>query len=144
MRQFIGFFLVPLIFLWLVLFTDLAPGKPEVTYTLAVAVLMAGWWITEVIPLAVTSLLPVVLLPFLGVMDGKDVSSAYFNHVIFLFIGGFIVALAMQKWELHRRIALKIMLYTGTSPKRVLLGFMAATAFLSMWISNTATAMMMG
>ena len=143
MRQFVGFFLVPLIFLWLVLFADLAPGKPEVTYTLAVAVLMAGWWITEVIPLAVTSLLPVVLLPFLGVMDGKEVSSAYFNHVIFLFIGGFIVALAMQKWELHRRIALKIMLFTGTSPKRVLLGFMGATAFLSMWISNTATAMMM-
>lgn len=143
MKQFIGFLVVPLLFLWLVLFADIAPGKPEITYTLAVAVLMAGWWITEVIPLAITSLLPVVLLPFLGVMDGKDVSSAYFNHVIFLFIGGFIVALAMQKWDLHRRIALKIMLFTGTSPKRVLLGFMAATAFLSMWISNTATAMMM-
>jgi sodium-dependent dicarboxylate transporter 2/3/5 len=143
MRQFIGFLVVPVIFLYLILFADLAPGKPEITYTLAVAVLMAGWWITEVIPLAVTSLLPVVLLPFLGVMDGKDVSSAYFNHVIFLFIGGFIVALAMQKWDLHKRIALKIMLITGTSPRRVLLGFMAATAFLSMWISNTATAMMM-
>ncbi|MDP2723472.1 MAG: SLC13 family permease [Bacteroidales bacterium] len=143
MRQFIGFLVVPVIFLYLILFADLAPGKPEITYTLAVAVLMAGWWITEIIPLAVTSLLPVVLLPFLGVMDGKDVSSAYFNHVIFLFIGGFIVALAMQKWDLHKRIALKIMLITGTSPRRVLLGFMAATAFLSMWISNTATAMMM-
>jgi sodium-dependent dicarboxylate transporter 2/3/5 len=98
MKQFIGFLVVPAIFLYLILFADLAPGKPEITFTLAVAVLMAGWWITEVIPLAVTSLLPVVLLPFLGVMDGKDVSSAYFNHVIFLFIGGFVVALTMQKW----------------------------------------------
>jgi sodium-dependent dicarboxylate transporter 2/3/5 len=93
--------------------------------------------------LAVTALLPVVLFPLFGVMNGKDVSSAYFNHVIFLFIGGFLVALAMQKWNLHKRIALRILLFTGTSPARILLGFMFATAFLSMWISNTATAMMM-
>lgn len=142
-KNIIGFVLIPITCLWIVLFVDLVPGQPEVTYTLAIAILMAGWWITEVIPLAVTSLLPVVLFPLLGVMDGKSVSSAYFNHVIFLFIGGFIMALAMQKWELHKRIALKIMLFTGTSPQRVLLGFMASTAFLSMWISNTATAMMM-
>ena len=143
MKHIIGFGLIPLIFLWIVLFVDLVPGQPAVTYTMAIALLMAGWWITEVIPLAITSLLPVVLFPLLGVMDGKSVSSAYFNHVIFLFIGGFMMALSMQKWDLHRRIALKIMLFTGTSPQRVLLGFMVATAFLSMWISNTATAMMM-
>ncbi len=143
LKNIVGFGLVPLLFLWVVLFANLVPGHPEVTYTLAIAILMAGWWITEVIPLAITSLLPVVMFPLMGVMDGKSVSSAYFNHVIFLFIGGFIMALAMQKWDLHRRIALKIMLITGTSPHRVLLGFMAATAFLSMWISNTATAMMM-
>jgi len=104
---------------------------------------MAIWWITEIIPLAVTSLLPVVLFPLLGILDGKTTSSAYFNHVIFLFIGGFIIALAMQRWNLHKRIALRFLMITGTSPARILLGFMLATAFLSMWISNTATAMMM-
>ncbi|MBN2639906.1 MAG: SLC13/DASS family transporter [Bacteroidales bacterium] len=138
-----GFFSGILVFLFVLLFFDLEPGKPAVTATLAVALLMAVWWITEVIPLAVTSLIPVVLFPLLGIMNGKTVSSSYFNHVIFLFIGGFILALAIQKWNLHRRIALKILMITGTSPLRILFGFMFATAFLSMWISNTATAMMM-
>ncbi len=142
-RSFIGFVVAPLTFLLIIFFGDLEPGKPEVTYTLAIAVLMALWWITEIVPLAVTALMPVVLFPLFGVMNGKDVSSAYFNHVIFLFIGGFLVALAMQKWNLHKRIALKILMITGSSPARILLGFMLATAFLSMWISNTATAMMM-
>ncbi len=139
----IGFILGPLAFIGIAFFTDLKPGEPAVTYTLAIALLMAIWWITEVVPLAVTALLPVVLFPLFGVMNGKDVSATYFNHVIFLFIGGFLVALAMQKWNLHKRIALKILMFTGTSPARILLGFMLATAFLSMWISNTATAMMM-
>jgi sodium-dependent dicarboxylate transporter 2/3/5 len=142
-KNLFGFVVAPLVFVLISLFADLEPGKPQVTYTLAIAVLMAILWITEVIPLAVTALLPVVLFPLFGVMNGKEVSSAYFNHVIFLFIGGFMVALAMQKWNLHKRIALKILLITGTSPARILLGFMFATAFLSMWISNTATAMMM-
>ena len=142
-KRIIGFAVIPTVSLYIAFFGGIAPEKPEIAYTLAVAILMAGWWITEVVPLAVTALLPVVLFPVFGVMDGKAVSSAYFNHVIFLFIGGFIMALTMQKWELHRRIALKIMMITGSSPKQVLLGFMVATAFLSMWISNTATAMMM-
>ena len=142
-KNLIGFVIGPLLFLWIVLFTDLEPGKPAVTYTLAIALLMAIWWITEVVPLAITALLPVVLFPLFGVMNGKDVSSTYFNHVIFLFIGGFLVALAMQKWDLHKRIAIRILLITGSSPARILLGFMLATSFLSMWISNTATAMMM-
>ncbi|MEA3477886.1 MAG: anion permease, partial [Bacteroidota bacterium] len=86
--------------LLILIFGKLDPDKPEITATLAVACLMAIWWITEAIPLAVTSLIPVALFPLLGIMDGKDTSSAYFNHVIFLFIGGFIIALAMQKWDL--------------------------------------------
>jgi len=122
---------------------DLEPGKPVVTATAAVAVLMAVWWITEALPLAVTALVPVVLFPLLGVMNGKAVASQYFNHIIFLFIGGFIVALAMERWNLHRRIALRILLLFGNRPRRILLGFMTATAFLSMWISNTAATMMM-
>ncbi len=136
--------ILPLILAILIcLFFDLDPENKSVTYTLAVTVLMASWWITEAIPLAITSLLPVTLFPLLGVMNGKLVSSAYFNHVIFLFIGGFIVALAMEKWNLHKRIALKILMLVGVRPGSILLGFMLASAVLSMWISNTATAMMM-
>ncbi len=142
-RRMIGLLGGPLVFLVFILFFDLQPGKPQITYTLAVALWMAIWWISEVLPLAITSLLPVILFPLLGIMDGNKVSATYFNHVIFLFIGGFIVALAMQKWDLHKRIALKILINIGTGPGRILLGFMIATAFLSMWISNTATTMMM-
>lgn len=125
------------------LFFDLEPGHPEVTRTAAVALLMAAWWITEAIPLAITALLPMVLFPALGIMNGKAVAPVYFNHIIFLFIGGFLVALAMQRWNLHKRIALRILLWFGINPRSILLGFMVATAFLSMWISNTATTMMM-
>jgi sodium-dependent dicarboxylate transporter 2/3/5 len=139
----IGLITGALLFSYFLFFTELDPGRPAVGATLAVALLMAAWWITEAVPLAVTSLLPVALFPLLGIMDGKDVSATYFNHVIFLFIGGFMVALAMQKWNLHKRIALRILMLTGVSPARILLGFMFSTAFLSMWISNTATAMMM-
>jgi sodium-dependent dicarboxylate transporter 2/3/5 len=142
-QNFIGFVVTPLVSLWLIFFVKLDAGNPLVSYTLAVALLMAVWWITEIVPLAITALLPVVLFPMLGIMDGNSVSATYFNHVIFLFIGGFIIALAMQRWNLHRRIALHILIFTGVSPGRILLGFMLATAFLSMWISNTATAMMM-
>jgi sodium-dependent dicarboxylate transporter 2/3/5 len=133
----------PLLSVCVLVFFDLDPGHPEVTRTAAVALLMAIWWITEAIPLAVTSLLPVMLFPTLGLMSGSVVAPIYFNHIIFLFIGGFLVALAMQKWNLHRRIALRILLLFGIRPRNILLGFMVATAFLSMWISNTATTMMM-
>ena len=138
-----GIFAGPLVFLIIIIFFRLDPDRPVITFTFAAAIWMAVWWISEAVPLAITSLLPVVLFPLLGIMDGKAVSSTYFNHVIFLFIGGFIVALAMQKWNLHKRIALKILMVTGIGPGRILFGFMAATAFLSMWISNTATTMMM-
>ncbi len=132
-----------LLFIFILFFADLEPGKPEITRTCAIAALMAVWWVTESIPLSVTALLPVVLFPLLGILDGKEISGAYFNHIIFIFIGGFIMALAMEKWNLHRRIALKILLWVGVSPGKILLGCMLATSVLSMWISNTATAMMM-
>jgi len=136
---FLGIFFCALI----LIFTDLKPGHPEVTATLAVAVLMASWWVTEAIPLSITALLPLVLFPMFGILDGKEVSITYMNHIIFIFIGGFVMALAMEKWNLHKRIALKILMIVGVSPGRILLGFMLATVFLSMWISNTATTMMM-
>jgi sodium-dependent dicarboxylate transporter 2/3/5 len=135
--------IAPLISILLIVFADLAPENPKITYTLAIAILMAIWWITEAVPLAVTALLPVVLFPVFGVLDGKTVSSMYFNHLIFLFLGGFVMALAMERWNLHKRIAIKVLIFFGISPGRILMGFMAATAFLSMWMSNTATTMMM-
>ena len=109
----------------------------------AIAALMATWWITEATHIAVTALLPLVLMPLLGVMPSAKVAPNFANHIIFLFLGGFIIALAMEKWDLHRRIALNTIARIGTDPKRLVLGFMIATAFLSMWISNTATTMMM-
>jgi sodium-dependent dicarboxylate transporter 2/3/5 len=106
-------------------------------------VLMASWWLTEAVPIAVTALLPLVLFPVLELMTMQEAATPYANEVIFLFMGGFFLARAMEKWGLHRRIALGIVARMGTSPSRVLLGFMAGTAFVSMWISNTSTAAMM-
>lgn len=142
-KQTIGLVAGPVVALAILLAFDLDPDNPLVTRTAAVAALMAIWWMTEAIPIPATALLPVALFPLLGVMTGKAVAATYFNSIIFLFIGGFIMALAMQRWNLHRRIALRIILTLGTSPRRLMLGFMIATAFLSMWISNTATTMMM-
>ena len=138
-----GLWLGPVIGLGFAVFGDLEPGKPEVTLTAGAACWMAIWWMTEAVPLAATALLPVALFPLLGIMSGKEVAPLYFNHIIFLFVGGFIVALAMQRWNLHRRIALRLLLVFGGCPRCILTGFMLATAFLSMWISNTATTMMM-
>lgn len=142
-KQRIGLWLVPLLALVVLLFADLDPGNPAPTRMAAVAILMAGWWITEAIPIPATALLPIALFPLLGILSGKQTAPVYFNHVIFLFIGGFLFAIAMERWHLHRRIALRIILLFGTSPRRLMLGFMAATWLLSMWISNTATTMML-
>lgn len=117
--------------------------KPEALYVAAVAVLMASWWMTEALPLAATALIPVLLFPTMGVMDARAVTSAYADDLIFLFMGGFFLAATIQKWNLHKRIALHTIRIVGTTPKRITLGFMLGTAFLSMWVSNTATAMMM-
>ncbi len=141
--QKIGFLSGPLCGILIMVFFNPTGGRTEIAYTAGIATLMAIWWISEAMPLAITALLPVVFFPLFGIMDGKVVSALYFNHVIFLFIGGFMVALAMEKWNLHTRIALSTLILFGARPRRILLGFMVATAFLSMWISNTATAMMM-
>lgn len=143
LRQRIGLVLGPALFILFIFAIDLDPANPAVSRTAAAAILVAVWWITEALPIPATSLLPLVLFPFLGVMKGKAVASNYMNSSIFLFMGGFLIALTIERWNLHRRIALAILNLLGDRPRRLILGFMIATAFLSMWISNTATTMMM-
>ncbi|KXS50910.1 MAG: solute carrier family 13 (sodium-dependent dicarboxylate transporter), member 2/3/5 [Marinobacter sp. T13-3] len=115
----------------------------EAWSALGLMLLMAVWWSTEAIPIPATALLPIVLIPALGLGSVSQATAAYAHPVIFLFLGGFTLGLAMQRWNLHRRIALLTLKMVGTNPKRQIAGFMIATAFLSMWVSNTATAIMM-
>lgn len=115
----------------------------EVAATTAMAVWMAFWWITEATSLYVTGLLPLIVFPMTGVLSMKEVAPEYMSQIIFLFIGGFLLAFAMEKWKLHKRIALRLILLFGSSPTRILLGFMFSSYFLSMWIMNTATVMML-
>ena len=131
------------LFALLVLLPPPSGLSPEAWRAAAVAVLMASWWLTEAVPIPVTALLPLVLFPTLGVSTMQEAAAPYANELIFLFMGGFFLAIAMERWAVHRRIALAIMAAVGTSPKRLLLGMMSATAFVSMWISNTATTAMM-
>ncbi|MFC2131285.1 SLC13 family permease [Bacteroidota bacterium] len=124
-------------------FLDFGPENIAAKRLASVAVLMAFWWITEAIPLGVTSLLPIFMFPLLDIVNTKVVASEYFNSTIFLFIGGFFIAIAMETWNLHKRIALIIIRLLGFGASGMILGFMVASAFLSMFISNTATAIMM-
>ena len=107
------------------------------------AMMMAVFWSVEILPIAVTALLPLMMAPMLGLASIDKIATPYAHPVIFMFMGGFVLGLAMEKWNLHRRIALKIMLAVGTGERRQILGFMVATALISMWVSNTATAIMM-
>jgi solute carrier family 13 (sodium-dependent dicarboxylate transporter), member 2/3/5 len=141
--QRIGLFLGPTLFTLTLLFFAPADLSFEARAVLATTLWVATWWITEAIPIPATSLLPIVLLPITGALSNGTVTSAYGDDIIFLFLGGFFIATAMEKWHLHRRIALAIIAFVGTSTQRILLGFMLATAFLSMWVSNTAAVMMM-
>ncbi|HKZ38807.1 MAG TPA: SLC13 family permease, partial [Chryseolinea sp.] len=139
----IGFFLGPILFVvcWTILpSTLISPGANKV---LAIAAWMITWWVSEAVPIPVTSFLPLILFPLLGIMKMKEAAAPYANPIIFLFLGGFMIALALEKHRLHERIALNLIRVTGTSGNGIILGFMIATAFISMWISNTATAMMM-
>ena len=138
----LGLWLGAAAFLLLLLF-PIDPGNTPASRLAAVALLMAIWWVTDAIPLFATALIPLVLYPLLGIMSGGATAPIYFNSTIVLFLGGFMIALTMEKWNLHRRIALNIIHAVGGGPARIVLGFMVAAAFLSMWISNTATAVMM-
>ncbi|MDZ7661145.1 DASS family sodium-coupled anion symporter [Thiohalophilus sp.] len=142
-RQLIGLVLGPLLFALMLSLPTPEGMSPEGQKAAAVTLLMATLWITEAIPIPATALIPIALFPLLGVMPTAKVTASYANHLIYLFMGGFLIAMAIERWGLHKRIALQTIRLVGTTPSRVLLGFMLATAFLSCWISNTATAMLM-
>ncbi|MBI1314482.1 SLC13/DASS family transporter [bacterium] len=139
----VGMILGPALFLTIVFSPTPTGMSPEAQRLLAVTALMSSWWLTQAIPIAATSLLPIVLFPLLGIQTSAAVSNAYINKQVFLFLGGFIIALGIEKWGLHERIALHIVRVLGTSLRKVILGFMLATGFLSMWISNTASTLLM-
>ncbi|OYD07250.1 SLC13 family permease [Paludifilum halophilum] len=142
-RQTVGLILGPLLFV-ITLFGISPEGLSESAQAVLACILwISTWWITEAIPIPATSLLPVILFPLTGALGSGETTAAYGDPNIFLFMGGFMIALAMEKWNLHKRIALSIMSFVGTQPQRLILGSMTATGFLSMWISNTATSMMM-
>ena len=139
----IGLFLGPLL-LGACLLTDPPAGLSETAWrTVGMAAMMAVWWSTEAVPIPATSLLPVLLIPLLGIDSLAKATAPYANPTIFLFLGGFLLGLAMQRWNLHKRIALATLLAVGNQPSRQIAGFMIATAFISMWVSNTATSIMM-
>ncbi|MDX1935583.1 MAG: DASS family sodium-coupled anion symporter [Flavihumibacter sp.] len=117
--------------------------NPEAVNVLAIGVLMITWWVTEALPMPVVAMVPFVLFPIMKVAGIKETATPYADPIIFLFMGGFMIGLAIEKWNLHKRIALSIVNKTGTSGNRIVLGFILATGFLSMWLSNTATTMMM-
>ncbi|BCS96382.1 di- and tricarboxylate transporter [Desulfoluna limicola] len=142
-RQRIGLVLGLVLFI-LMLMAPQPPGMgPTAQRMAAVALLMATWWLSEAIPIPATSLLPIALFPLLGIMHTKKATAPYASHLIFLFMGGFIIALSMQRWNLHRRIAMNIVKAIGFSPSRLIFGFMLATAAISAFVSNTATTVMM-
>ena len=137
-----GLILGPLVFFFIQISSfNLISEKADVVISLALW--MTIWWITEAVSISVTALLPLLIFPLFKVMPIEEVGSNYGSPIVFLFFGGFVLALALEKVNLHKRIALNIIKKTGTTPSKVILGFMIATAFMSMWISNTASTVVM-
>ena len=142
-RKRIGLVSGPILFAAVFLFLRPAGLSPEGIAVLAGTLWIATWWISEAIPIPATSLLPIILFPLTGALSIADTTSSYGHKMVFLYMGGFMIALAMEKWSLHKRIALTIIKLVGTNIRSIIFGFMVSTALLSMWISNTATTMMM-
>src|SRR5690554_3517569 len=143
LRPRIGLIAGPLLFIAMLLLPEPQGMSAEAWRVSAVAALMVVWWISEALPIPATALLPIILFPVLGVTDIAGATTPFANPLIYLFLGGFVIALGMERSGLHRRIALNIIRRVGARPTAIVAGFMLAAAFLSMWVSNTATAMMM-
>lgn len=143
LMQYIMLLLGPCIMLITCLFDPPSGLSVAAFRTAGLAFWMASWWVSEVVPIPATSLLPLVFSPLADIASIKSVAAPYAHPLIFLFLGGFLISIAMERWGLHKRIALKTMLYAGTKPSYQILAMMLVTAFLSMWMSNTATAVMM-
>lgn len=139
----VGLVAGPLLFLTLYLLLGTTGLSDKAVIVLSLGAWMVTWWVTEAVPIPVTALLPMVLFPLLSISTVREASQSYGDPVIFLFMGGFILALGLEKYNLHERVALNLIRLTGTSGNGIILGFMLATALISMWISNTATAVMM-
>jgi len=138
-----GFIAGTIAFIVFLLIDDLDPARSQINAMTAITVLMAVLWITEAIPLAATSLIPFIFFPTTGILAAEEIATSYINSIIFLFLGGFLIAIAMEEWSLHKRIALRIMTVFGGNPISIIIGFLVSGAMLSMWISNTATALML-
>ncbi len=142
-KKAVGLILGPLLFAIIILFYHPQGLNDQANAVLACTLWIAIWWILECIPIAITSMLPIILFPLTGALSMAETTISFGHRYIFLYIGGFILAIAIEKWNLHKRIALNIINIIGTNVKSIILGFMVATAFMSMWITNTATAVMM-
>ncbi|MDN6838189.1 MAG: anion permease, partial [Staphylococcus equorum] len=143
MKEKIGLILGPSLFIIFYFIPSITGLADEPRAVLAVTLFVATWWITEAIPIPATSLIPLILLPLSGGTNEQVAASAYADPIVFMYMGGFIIALAIEKWNLHKRIAMTIISLMGSNSNRIILGTMIATAFISMWISNAATALMM-
>ncbi|MFQ3248820.1 MAG: sodium-dependent dicarboxylate transporter 2/3/5 [Glaciecola sp.] len=142
--QYIGLFVGPVVFILMMVFSGSQTTMPDAAWNVAaVALWMAVWWATEAIPVPATAFMPIIAFPFLSISSISDTTEAYANPIIYLFLGAFILALAVERWHLHKRIALMILSYTGTDGKRLIAGFMVVAALLSMWMTNTSTTMML-
>ncbi|MGB1167767.1 MAG: SLC13 family permease [Flavobacteriaceae bacterium] len=143
MQKRLGVIIGPLLFLIILLLTPFEGLSEQGHAVLATTIWIAVWWVTEAIPIAATALLPIVLFPLTGGMNLASTTASFGHKYVFLYLGGFLIAIGIEKWNLHRRIALTIIAFIGSDTRKIILGFMIATAFLSMWISNTATSVMM-
>jgi sodium-dependent dicarboxylate transporter 2/3/5 len=139
----IGLILGPVIFIIITRLSHLPSLSLQAWYVLGIGAWMITWWVTDATPMAVAALLPVVTFPVLGILGLDQVTATYASPIIFLFMGGFFIALGLEEHGLHKRISLNLIKLTGTSANGIILGFMLATGFLSMWISNTASTIMM-
>lgn len=143
MRSRIGLFVGPILFFFIYFMPTPEGMSIEAQRVGAIAALMAAWWVSEALPIPAIALIPIAFFPIFDITSSQAVTDQYANHIIYLFMGGFLIAVTMERWNLHKCVALNIINIVGVGPAKIILGFMVASAFLSMWISNTATAMMM-